>query len=177
MQIPKNRVRNLLTGILCMAIYLGPIMVAGTAYASDKQPETFKVGQILTLSGPMAAMGLLEKDGLEIAIEDLNKKGGVLVQGKRRLIEPIFYDDEASSRKAIDATHNLINRDKVNIMLAVFREIIRSISVRFIYYPIVRWILKLKPILFASICFPARNINRRCWCIGRGRCVIYFYRW
>lgn len=119
MYVRSERLKHWLAGLLLLVMLLCPLYVAKNANAAEAQPETFKVGQILTLSGPMAVMGLLEKDGLMIAVEDLNKNGGVMVQGKKRLIEPIFYDDEASPKKAVDATYTLINKDKVKIIVGV----------------------------------------------------------
>jgi branched-chain amino acid transport system substrate-binding protein len=119
MYVRNSILRHSLSRLLFLVMVLCPIYGAKNANAADVQPEKFRVGQVLTLSGPMAAMGLLEKDGLMIAIEDLNKKGGVMVQGKRRLIEPVFYDDEASPKKAIDATYNLINKDKVKVIVGI----------------------------------------------------------
>jgi hypothetical protein len=119
MYVRSERFQHWLAGLLLLVMLFCPLYVAKNANAAEAQPETFKVGQILTLSGPMAVMGLLEKDGLMIAVEDLNKNGGVMVQGKKRLIEPIFYDDEASPKKAVDATYTLINKDKVKIIVGV----------------------------------------------------------
>jgi len=104
----------LATAILSFfALSLAPKVIA------DDQPETFKVGVILTLSGDMAAMGLGEKDGLEMALQDLNAEGGVMVQGKKRPIELIYFDDEANPKKAMDAAYTLINKDKVKVIVGV----------------------------------------------------------
>ncbi|PKN67739.1 MAG: hypothetical protein CVU54_16265 [Deltaproteobacteria bacterium HGW-Deltaproteobacteria-12] len=119
MYVRSERLKNWLAGLMLLVMVLCPLSVAKNANAAEAQPETFKVGQILTLSGPMAVMGLLEKDGLMIAIEDLNKNGGVMIQGKKRLIEPIFYDDEASPKKAVDAAYSLINKDKVKVIVGL----------------------------------------------------------
>jgi branched-chain amino acid transport system substrate-binding protein len=119
MGIKIEKWRFSLAGLLVLAMVVCPLYFANNAKAAEPQPESFKVGAILTLSGPMAAMGLLEKDGIEIALADLNKNGGVLVQGKKRPIEVIYFDDEASPKKAIDATHSLINKEKVKVIVGL----------------------------------------------------------
>jgi branched-chain amino acid transport system substrate-binding protein len=117
MHVRNEIFKKWFAGLLFLALVLCPLYGTTNAGAADVQPETFKVGQILTLSGPMAVMGLLEKYGLMIAVEDLNRNGGVMIQGKRRLIEPIFYDDEASPKKGVDAAYTLINKDKVKVIV------------------------------------------------------------
>ncbi len=84
-----------------------------------EQTQTFKVGIILTLSGPMAAMGTMQKDGYEFAKEDINAKGGVMVGGKRYPLELIYFDDEATPKKAVDATNVLISKHKVPVIMGV----------------------------------------------------------
>lgn len=115
----KVRIGKLLSVILFLALMLSPVYGVNNANAADVQPDTFKFGAILTLSGPMAAMGLLEKDGIEIAVEDINNNGGIMIQGKKRLIEPIYYDDEASPKKAMDATYSLINKYDVKAIVGL----------------------------------------------------------
>jgi branched-chain amino acid transport system substrate-binding protein len=119
MCVKSEKSRHCLAGLLVLTMVLGSLYFVKNVKAAEVQPEKFKVGAILTLSGPMAAMGLLEKDGIEIALADLNKNGGVMVQGKKRPIEVIYFDDEASPKKAIDATYSLINKDKVKVIVGL----------------------------------------------------------
>lgn len=114
----KSFAKTAVAAALFLSMLLVPAVMASQARAAG-QPDKFKVGVILTLSGPMAAMGLLEKDGLEIAAEDINKAGGVMVQGKKRPVELLFYDDEANPKKALDAAYTLINKHKVKVLVGI----------------------------------------------------------
>jgi len=118
MKARKKILKHFAVGAVLLGMLLTPLGMVKPVNAGA-QPEKFKIGVILTLSGSMAAMGLLEKDGMEIALEDLNKNGGVMVQGKKRPIELIFFDDESSPKKALDAAYNLINKEKVSVIVGV----------------------------------------------------------
>ena len=49
-------------------------LMAATAYAAD----TIKIGVISTLTGPYAEWGTFEVNGLQLALEDIKKSGGIL---------------------------------------------------------------------------------------------------
>ncbi|MFH2125106.1 MAG: ABC transporter substrate-binding protein, partial [Pseudomonadota bacterium] len=114
----KSLAKTAVAAALFLSMLLVPAVMASQAQAAA-QPDKFKVGVILTLSGPMAAMGLLEKDGLDIAADDINKAGGVMVQGKKIPVELLYYDDEANPKKALDAAYALINKHKVKVIVGI----------------------------------------------------------
>ena len=70
---------------------------------------TVKIGSILSVTGPAAFLGEDMKAGMELAIEEINAKGGI--QGKK--IEWFFYDAESQTQKGLTATRRLIDQDKV----------------------------------------------------------------
>lgn len=71
------------------------------------------IGSILSVTGPAAFLGEDMKLGMEMAIEDINKGGGVL--GKP--VKWTFYDAESQTAKAINATRRLISQDKVDVIV------------------------------------------------------------
>jgi branched-chain amino acid transport system substrate-binding protein len=115
----NNKLRLLFASFLVSALIMLSAQGNGVAIAADNQPDKFSIGAILTLSGPMAAMGLLEKDGIDIAVEEFNKDGGVVVQGKKRPIEVIYFDDEGTVRKAMDGAHELITKHNVKAIVGL----------------------------------------------------------
>lgn len=73
----------------------------------------FKIGTILSVTGPGAFLGDHMKRGMELAIEEINAKGGI----NGRKIEWVFYDAETQSTKAVTSTRRLIEQDKVDIIV------------------------------------------------------------
>lgn len=67
------------------------------------------VGEYASMSGPTATFGQSSHEGLLLAIEQVNARGGVL--GKQ--IRVISEDDQSKADEAVNAVQKLINRDKV----------------------------------------------------------------
>ena len=75
--------------------------------------EPVKIGLVTALSGQSAKAGEAITRGLEIAIDEINAKGGVL--GGRQL-ELIRRDDEANPAKGQVAARELIFKEKVAVL-------------------------------------------------------------
>ena len=88
------------------------LATAGPALAQSKEPV--KIGLSAAVSGGSAASGEAIKRGLQIAIDEINAKGGVL--GGRKL-ELVVRDDEGNPQKGVTIARELVEREKV---VAVF---------------------------------------------------------
>jgi branched-chain amino acid transport system substrate-binding protein len=94
-------------GFICASIAL-----AGAAFAQSKEPIT--IGAIEILTGPNNKYGVAIKNGFDLALEEVNKAGGVL--GGRPL--EIAYEDSAGNKEqAINAARQLIGAKKVPLVL------------------------------------------------------------
>src|SRR5207245_2303055 len=62
------------------------------------------------LSGPWARQGILEQMGAELAIEDVNKSGGVKALGGAKL-KLVLYDTGDSAEKAKNAAQRLVAQE------------------------------------------------------------------
>ena len=86
------------------------LITISLAIGCEKKPkEEIKIGAILALTGSYAKVGESAKRGIEIAVEEINIKGGV--QGKK--IQVIYEDDQGEPQKAVSAMRKLITVDKV----------------------------------------------------------------
>ena len=103
----KLRRKLLLTSL---AATLGALFSPAIALA---QGAPYRIGTILSVTGPGAFLGDHMKRGMELAIEEINAKGGI--NGRR--IEWVFYDAETQASKAVTATRRLIEQDKVDIIV------------------------------------------------------------
>lgn len=102
----------LIVGVLagCGAPKLEGSKPAATPGQQTSVTEPVKVGLTISLSGGTADMGEAAKDGAEIAIKEINAKGGVL--GGRPL-QLVPYDDEVKAEKGLENVKRLIEQDKV----------------------------------------------------------------
>ncbi len=71
--------------------------------------EVIKIGFFAPLTGPASADGIAARTGAEIAVEMINRNGGVL--GKK--IQLVVYDDALNPDQAIAVSNKLIEEDQV----------------------------------------------------------------
>ena len=97
---------------------LAASLLAQPALAADK----IKIGVIVTLSGPAAALGGQVRDGFNLAIKDLGGKMG----GKD--VEVIVADDELKPDAAITKVKGLLERYKVDFVVGpIFSNMLQAI--------------------------------------------------
>ncbi len=75
--------------------------------------DTIKIGVVGPRTGPAAATGKAFEEGIAIALDHINAKGGVL--GKK--LEVVFEDTGGVPEKAASAFEKLATRDKVPIVV------------------------------------------------------------
>lgn len=92
-------------------LVVGAALVLGAFGAIAAEP--IKIGSILSVTGPAAFLGDPELKTLEMYVEDINKKGGVL----GRQLELVHYDDGSDAGKANGFTKRLLEDDKVDILV------------------------------------------------------------
>ena len=80
---------------------------------SKQEGNTVKIGGIAPLSGNVAVYGVECKNGIDLAIEEINAAGGI--NGK--LIEFICEDDEGAPDKTVNAFKKLTTKDGVKIVI------------------------------------------------------------
>ncbi len=91
------------------ALFLVFLLVGSSVFAQD----TIKIGVVGPRTGPAAATGKAFEEGIAIALDHINAKGGVL--GKK--VEVVFEDTGGVPEKAAAAFEKLATRDKVPIVV------------------------------------------------------------
>lgn len=90
--------------LLVLGLFLLPLM-AGPAVAA----ETIKIGLLAPLTGFAAADGLSVLNSVQLAVDQVNGRGGLL--GKQ--VELIYEDDAANAKEAVGLARKLVQRDGV----------------------------------------------------------------
>lgn len=87
------------------------ILIAALAgcLQTGKNPDVIKIGVLSPLSGPAALYGEMMKKGVDLAIDELNSKGGI--NGKN--ISVIYEDDQIDPKQGVAAFQKLITIEKV----------------------------------------------------------------
>ena len=81
------------------------MLTAGLTFAA----EDIKIGVSGPFTGGSSSMGVSMRDGVRLAIDEINKKGGVL---GRKLVA-VERDDEAKNERGVQIAQELINKEKV----------------------------------------------------------------
>src|SRR5688572_25831146 len=72
------------------------------------ETTTVRIGAAAPLTGPQAHIGIDIRNGVQLAIEDLNAKG-VEIGGKKVKFEMVAEDDEANPTKATTVAQKLVD--------------------------------------------------------------------
>ena len=88
------------------------LAASAPAFADD-----IVIGASLPLSGPLAGFGSFQKWGYERAVDEVNKAGGVTVDGQKKQVKLIIRDDKTDPNVTASNTETLISRDHVVAML------------------------------------------------------------
>lgn len=102
--------RNL-RGVASALAVVASLAVGNTAWAQDKAP--IKIGVIVSLSGPLASVGIPQRDSITAVADDINAKGGI---GGHQ-IQLVVFDDGTNPTEAARGATQLIQQDKVVAIL------------------------------------------------------------
>lgn len=97
--------------------------LAGSAYAADP----IKIGLTGPFTGGSSSMGVSMRDGVKLAIDEINKAGGVL----GRPLQAIERDDEAKNEVGVQIAQELINKEGVVATLGFINTGVALASQRF----------------------------------------------
>ncbi len=103
--------------LLILSVVCLSLLTTLTLAASP--PQTIKIGGVYSLTGSDSNVGKQVEAGYNMAIEDLNRSGGVFVKefNKRIPLELVAYDMEASAEKAVSRTETLISSQNVKALV------------------------------------------------------------
>jgi len=83
------------------------------AAASGAWAQPIKVGWLSSLTGPLSSAALAENQGVQLAVEEINKAGGIL----GRPIELLTRDTAGDPTKAVNFAQQLAFSDKVQFVI------------------------------------------------------------
>ena len=95
------------------------MVFAGIAQAGV-EGDTIVLGAAVSKTGKYSTNGKHTMNGYDLAVERLNKMGGVEVAGKKYKLKIIYYDDESRGARGAQLAERLINQDGVKFMLGPY---------------------------------------------------------
>jgi branched-chain amino acid transport system substrate-binding protein len=104
---------------ICLSLFLlsslliSPACVQKGTGVKSAESDTIKIGVFGDLTGQTASFGQSTKNGVQLALEEINAAGGV--NGKK--IEAIYEDDQGRPEQAKTTASKLVNQDKVHALI------------------------------------------------------------
>lgn len=102
---------NRRSAITSAVIALASITLAGC----DRTPDTIKIGVAQPLSGGLAALGKDLANGVQLAVDELNKEGFKL-NGKAVKLELVIMDDKANAEEGVKVAKQLVDAGVIAVI-------------------------------------------------------------
>ena len=104
----KTLIRGVAATLLALAL---PVAAQQQGITAD----TITIGAFGPITGPAAYIGLAGRDGMNLALKEINAAGGV----NGRKIVAVFEDDAHSPTRGLAAAKKLLEQDKVFMLMSV----------------------------------------------------------
>jgi len=113
-----NKTSKIIIGIIVAIIVIG-----GVWYGVSRKPkeEVIKIGAILPLTGQISLLGEELKNGISLAVEDINSK-------YKTNLEVVYEDSKIDPKEGVSAVNKLIDIDKVNYIHVAATSIIIAVQ-------------------------------------------------
>lgn len=95
-----------------ISILLASLMVFSFGCVKKEEKE-IKIGAILPLTGDAAIYGQELKNGIDLALDEINTRGGI----KGKLIKVIYEDDAGDAKGGVAAINKLIKIEKIPVII------------------------------------------------------------
>ncbi len=107
----KNLALAVGSTLLAMSVF-----VSGCGNSADKNANAIRIGVVAEMTGNNASYGTSITNGMKLAVQQINDKGGVL--GKK--IELVIADSKSEPAEAANAMSKLVNQDKTPAVMGIF---------------------------------------------------------
>ena len=102
--------------VAAFAFFVG---APATVRAAESRTKV-SLGATLPLTGAEARVGGFFKEGYELAVEEVNKRGGLNVGGKKLPVALTILDDTSTQPTAVSLADRLVNSDQVDFLLGTY---------------------------------------------------------
>jgi branched-chain amino acid transport system substrate-binding protein len=89
------------------------ILIGICAGCAKEEGGEIRIGAIFPMTGGSATFGKSSKEGMQIAVEEFNDKGGIEINGKKMKIKAIYDDTAGQPEQAANVCRKQIDQDGV----------------------------------------------------------------
>jgi branched-chain amino acid transport system substrate-binding protein len=111
--------KNLLSfrKLAVLLLVAGCLLIQPAPVAAQTGGDSIVLGVVMPISGREAKPGQYQKEGIELAIKQINDKGGLSVKGKKYQIKEVFYDDGSDSAKSANLVERAMSSDNATAVI------------------------------------------------------------
>ena len=109
----KKVMSVVVTGVAAFMLAGCTVAKSSGSTGTKQDNKTVKIGVNMELSGAAAGYGNAQKQGIELAVSEINKKGGIDVNGQKKKIKLIVRDNKTAIATSASVAAQLTNKDKV----------------------------------------------------------------
>jgi len=102
--------KRMISIVLLIALISSLVVIGG---CGKKEPEVYKIGAILPLTGKIAFLGEGERNAMKLAEEHINAERVL-----KKKIEVLFGDSKGEPKEAVSIANKFISIDKAKIIIA-----------------------------------------------------------
>jgi len=105
------------TKIILISLIISIIFISActnlTSEVIKEKEESIKIGAVLPLSGDSAFYGESAKQGIDVAVKEINSAGGI----NNKKVEVVYEDSEGTSKGGVSALSKLIHIDQTEAVI------------------------------------------------------------
>jgi len=103
---------------LLLCTWLGIVLAFSSCAAPPPSGPALVLGAAIPSSGKQAKAGGFFKQGYQLAVQEANDDGGVLIGEERLPVRLVLYDDKSDAATTVSLVERLITVDQVNALLS-----------------------------------------------------------
>lgn len=110
---PKSRALWIAVAVIVVVVVVLLAAVLGGLFAPTGEDRVLKIGTVLSITGGLSAFGTKNRQGVIMAVDEINAAGGVLGRG----VEMFHQNDDTKPGPAIGAAATVISQNRVDTII------------------------------------------------------------
>jgi len=104
----------------CLMVAIAALLLMICGVLDVHAVKTVKIGVIMPLTGQLSLDGTHEANGVKMAVEDINAKGGIKIGNETYNVELLVYDDQGIPKESVASMEKLVTRDGVKMVIGAY---------------------------------------------------------
>jgi branched-chain amino acid transport system substrate-binding protein len=95
------------------------LALTGLALSLGAAAQQLKIGMVNSLTGPHSSFDLPASEGVRMAVDEINKRGGINVEGKKYTFALVSEDAQSKPELAVSAAQRLLRDDDIKVVYGI----------------------------------------------------------